>query len=64
MHAEASAISGVVDCVGADIYVARYKLGGAKLSKPCYVCESLLRHLKIRRVFYTTDTDKIEVMKL
>jgi len=64
LHAEASAISGVDDCSGADIYVARYKKGKAALSKPCYVCEGLLRHLKIRRVFYSISDDEIGVLKL
>jgi len=61
VHAELGSILGVGrnKTEGADVYVARIgKKGDFKMSKPCPMCESALRHVGVRRVIYTID-DKI-----
>ena len=61
VHAELGSILGVGrnKTEGADVYVARIgKKGDFKMSKPCPMCESALRHVGVKRVIYTID-DKI-----
>lgn len=61
VHAELGSILGVDrnKTEGADVYVARIgKKGDFKMSKPCPMCESALRHVGVKRVIYTID-DKI-----
>ena len=58
VHAELGSILGIDrrKTEGADIYVARVgKKGDFKMSKPCPMCESALRHVGIRRVIYTIN---------
>ena len=67
LHAELGAILGIARSTtqGADVYVARIsREGEARISKPCHMCEAALRHVGIRRVFYTNKEGKIERMKL
>jgi len=50
---------------GSTIYVARInKEGEARISKPCPMCEAAMRHVGVRRVYYTNEEGKIERMKL
>ena len=61
VHAELGSILGVGrnKTEGADVYVARIgKKGDFKMSKPCPMCESALRHVGVKRAIYTID-DKI-----
>ena len=61
VHAELGSILGIdrSKTEGADVYVARIgKRGDFKMSKPCPMCESALRHVGIRRVIFTIN-DKI-----
>lgn len=65
-HAELSVILGIDRKVttGADVYVVRINPSGLiKNSKPCAMCEDVLRFVGVRRVFYSTNTG-YEVMKL
>ncbi len=67
LHAELGAILGIdrATTQGADVYVARInKEGEARISKPCQMCEAAMRHVGVRRVFYTDKEGKIERMKL
>ena len=57
-HAEMSACFGLrpYDTAGSDAYVCRVdKLGRWVMAKPCKMCWALLKHMKIKRVFYTTN---------
>ena len=61
VHAELGSILGVGrnKTEGADVYVARIgKKGDFKMSKPCPMCESALRHVGAKRVIFTIN-DKI-----
>jgi tRNA(Arg) A34 adenosine deaminase TadA len=61
VHAELGCILGVDrrKTEGADVYVARIgKRGEFKMSKPCPMCESALRHVGVKRVIFTIN-DKI-----
>ena len=50
---------------GSDVYVARVgKRGDFKMSKPCPMCESALRHVGIRRVIYTINNKTAGSYKL
>ena len=66
-HAELGAILGVArdKTRGSDIYVVRIsKKGSLLLSKPCPMCEDVLRHVGVKRVFYSVDDQTIECYKL
>jgi len=67
LHAELGAILGMARTTtqGSTIYVARInKEGEARISKPCPMCEAAMRHVGVRRVYYTNEEGKIERMKL
>lgn len=67
IHAELGCILGLPRSVttGADIYVCRInKKGQFRNSKPCAMCHEVLRHVGIKRVYYTADQDVIEMYKL
>ena len=50
---------------GTDIYVVRInKAGEFKMSKPCNMCEAALKHVGIKRIYYTTDDNTLECYKL
>jgi tRNA(Arg) A34 adenosine deaminase TadA len=50
---------------GTDIYVVRVgKTGEFKMSKPCTMCETALKHVGIKRIYYTTNNGTIECYKL
>jgi len=67
LHAELGAILGMDRSTthGSDVYVARINRGGeARISKPCPMCEAAMRHVGVRRVYYTNEHGKIERMRL
>jgi len=67
MHAEIGCILGLSRDVtsGTDIYVCRInKKGDFRYSKPCAMCHQVLKHVGIKRVYYTTNEDVIEMYKL
>ena len=50
---------------GATVYTARVnKEGQSRMSKPCPMCESAMRHVGIKRVVYTDRGGRIETMNL
>ena len=50
---------------GATIYVVRInKEGQPRMSKPCPMCESALKHVGVKRVVYTDRDGRIENMTL
>lgn len=66
-HAELGAILGMSrdKTKGSDVYVIRLsKSGKLMLSKPCQMCEDLLRYVGVKRVFYSVDENTIECYKL
>ena len=66
-HAELGCILGVDRSVtqGATVYVARIsKSGDTRLSKPCPMCESAMRHVGIKKVVYTINEKEIGSIKL
>ena len=67
LHAELGAILGVDRSTtrGSTVYVARInREGEGRISKPCPMCESALRHVGVKRVVYTDKNGKIESMRL
>ena len=67
LHAELGAILGMDRSTtqGSTVYVARInKEGEARISKPCPMCEAAMRHVGVRRVYYTNEHGKIERMRL
>jgi deoxycytidylate deaminase len=66
-HAELGAILGIAreKTQGADVYVVRVnKRDNLLLSKPCPMCEEVLRHVGVKRVFYSVDDDTIECYRV
>ena len=66
-HAELGAILGVArdKTKGSDIYVVRISKKGALLmSKPCEMCQELLRHVGVKRVFYSIDDETMGCYKV
>lgn len=67
VHAELGCILGMPRNVttGADVYVCRVnKQGEFRNSRPCAMCHAALKHVGIKRVYYTTDNNNIEMYKL
>jgi len=67
IHAELGCVLGMPRSVttGADVYVCRInKQGIFRNSKPCAMCHEVLKHVGIKRVFYTTGDNTIEMYKL
>ena len=67
LHAELAAVLNLDRSItqGTDIYVVRVnKAGEYKMSKPCSMCEAALKHVGIKRIYYTTDNDTLECYKL
>ena len=67
LHAELGAILGIERSTtqGSTVYVARInKEGEARISKPCPMCESAMRHVGVKRVIYTDANGQIESMRL
>lgn len=66
-HAELGAILGVdrSKTAGADVYVVRIgRAGNLKMSKPCQMCQSVLAHMGVKRVYYSIDEKSIGCIKL
>lgn len=67
IHAEIGCILGLPRSVtsGADVYVCRInKQGQFRNSKPCAMCHEVLKHVGVRRVYYTAGEDVVEMYKL
>ena len=67
VHAEIGCVLGLPRDVtsGADIYVCRINREGAfRNSKPCSMCHEALKHVGIKRVYYTTNNNTFEMYKL
>ena len=68
LHAELGCVLGVARAktTGATVYVARVNRDGdERISKPCNMCQNVLRHVGVRRVVYTTDEEgEYGVMRL
>ena len=67
LHAELATVLNLDRSItqGTDIYVVRVnKVGEFKMSKPCSMCESALKHVGIKRIYYTTDDGDLECYKL
>ena len=67
IHAELGCILGLPRDVtaGADIYVCRVnKRGDFRNSKPCAMCHNALKHVGIKRVYYTVSDNTVEMYKL
>ena len=65
-HAEVACILGLPRQVtkGATIYVARVgKDGEIKNSRPCEICQAVLKHVGVKRAIYTTDGDGSDLIK-
>ena len=66
-HAELGCILGLDRSVtrGADVYVVRVgRSGNLLLSKPCDMCEAALRHVGVRRVYYSLNDGNFEFYRL
>tara|TARA_B000000557_G_scaffold85451_1_gene68701 strand:- start:1903 stop:2337 length:435 start_codon:yes stop_codon:yes gene_type:complete len=66
-HAELGAILGIdrAKSSGADVYVVRIgKNGELKLSQPCLMCQSVLAHMGVKRVYYSIDENNLGCIKL
>ncbi len=67
MHAELGAILGMDRKIteGATVYVARVgKRGNLKLSKPCSMCYSAMKHVGIKKVVYTINGEVAGIYKM
>ena len=67
VHAELGCILGLsrASTSGSDIYVCRINRDGEfRYSKPCAMCHEAMKHVGIKRVYYTTNEDTIEMYKL
>ena len=67
VHAELGCILGLTrdSTVGADVYVCRINRDGDyRNSKPCSMCHEALKHVGVKRVYYTTNNNTIEMYKL
>ena len=67
VHAELGCILGLPRDVtsGADLYVCRInRKGELRFSKPCSMCHEALKHVGVKRVYYTTSDNTVEMYKL
>lgn len=65
-HAELGCVLGLdrKKTMGATMYVCRIGKGGElRLSKPCDMCAAVLRHVGVKRVFYSIDNKTMGVYK-
>ena len=66
-HAELGAVLGVArdKTTGSDVYVVRIsKKGSLLMSKSCEMCQELLRHVGVKRVFYSIDDETMGCYKV
>lgn len=67
VHAELGVVLGLPRSVttGADVYVCRInRVGEFRNSKPCSMCHAALKHVGVKRVYYTTGDNTVEMYKL
>ena len=67
LHAELGCVLGLARSVtsGSDLYVCRInKDGDFRYSKPCSMCHEALKHVGVKRVYYTTNDNTVEMYKL
>jgi tRNA(Arg) A34 adenosine deaminase TadA len=67
VHAELGVVLGLSRSVttGADVYVCRInRVGEFRNSKPCSMCHAALKHVGVKRVYYTTNNNTVEMYKL
>ena len=67
IHAELGCILGLSRTVttGADVFVCRInKKGDLRNSKPCAMCHQVMKHVGVKRVYYTTNEGSVEMYKL
>ena len=67
VHAELGCVLGMPRNVttGTDLYVCRInKEGEFRNSQPCSMCHEALKHVGVKRVYYTTNNNTIEMYKL
>ena len=67
VHAELGCILGLPRDVtsGADLYVCRInRKGEFRFSKSCSMCHEALKHVGVKRVYYTTSDNTVEMYKL
>ena len=67
IHAELGAILGVSyeKTNGADLYVVRINhKGHLCMSMPCHMCQEIMSHVGVKRVFYSIDDDTIGCLKV
>jgi tRNA(Arg) A34 adenosine deaminase TadA len=67
VHAELGCVLGMPrsSTTGSDIYVCRINSEGEyRFSKPCGMCHDAMKHVGIKRVYYTTNGAAIEMYKL
>lgn len=66
-HAELGAVLGIARDVthNSVIYVARVgRLGDFRLSKPCPMCMSVMKHVGVKKVVYTVDNQHCATINL
>ncbi len=66
-HAELGCVLGISRSAtsGADLYVCRInREGDFRYSKPCSMCHDVMKHVGIKRVYYTTNDGTVEMYKL
>jgi tRNA(Arg) A34 adenosine deaminase TadA len=67
MHAELGSILGMArnTTSGSDVYVCRInREGDFRNSKPCAMCHEALKYVGVKRVYYTTNDNTVEMYKL
>ena len=67
VHAELGVVLGMPRNVtsGSDVYVCRInREGDFRSSKPCAMCHEVLKHVGVKRVYYTTNDNTVEMYKL
>jgi len=67
VHAELGCILGLSRATtsGSDVYVCRINREGEfRYSKPCGMCHEALKHVGVKRVYYTTNEGLVEMYKL
>lgn len=67
LHAEIKCILGINTEVlnRSDLYVTRVRSNGKlAMACPCNMCQAALRHVGVKRVFYTDDNEKLNLLKL
>jgi tRNA(Arg) A34 adenosine deaminase TadA len=67
LHAELGCVLGLDRGItsGSTVYVARLnRMGEARISKPCSMCQAALSYVGVRKVVYTTSNGKIESINL